>query len=487
MAETNVSVAPTTNKAASVAQPTEKKRITPLMRKIWGVGVFGEGFNMQPGQLYSMYFASDIIGVPPTVIAATTAVGSIIRLFYAPIGGMLVDGTKPMRWGKLRSWLLVGSIISFAASWWTWVQKGTPVQHQWITFIGSIFISIFYNAQVIATFSLVPSMCAYDEERAVLSSNNMTGNKLGVLLGGFLVPLVMTRFLLPNFGRASYVIIGMLCNAVMFASYMVHFKLSEGYEGNGMIVEKAAKERLTLKEAIAAIKAVPSLLPMIFADITSTTGAFLLPPFVIYLYRLVINEGQSLGMMAFHNLCIGIAGTIGSWMARLWMRKFRDKKNVCLILYPCLAVCIFTARFFVNNVYMFIFFVAMAMFFQGTTNPVEATFYYDMAIVAQAKMGKDPTPTFIAIQQFGPGISGIISSNVLAFTLVRMNYDPTAPVTEAVKMGFINGYSLVPTIITILGWIALFFFYKITPEKVAEARRIVAERGDTLVKEEDID
>jgi GPH family glycoside/pentoside/hexuronide:cation symporter len=472
---------------AATGVKQEKKHITSLMRKIWGIGVFGEGFNMQPNQLYGMYFATNVIGVPPTVIAAVTAVRSITQLFMAPIGGMMVDNTKPMKWGKLRSWLLIGSIVSFALSWFPWVPKGTPTQFYWINYIVSLFTGVFYNAQVIATFSLVPSMCAYDEERHTLASNQMTGNKLGVLIAGFLVPVVMANFLEPTFGRSAYAFVAMVCNAVMFASYMVHFKLSKGYEGNGMVVAKSAKEKLTMKDTIAAITAVPSLLPMIFADITSTVGAFLLPPFVVYLYRFVINNGETFPMMAVHNLFIGICGTIGSWTARIWLKKFKDKKNICLWLYPFIAIFIFSARFFVSNVYMFIFMVGIAMLFQGTTNPVENTFYYDMAIVAQAKMGKDPTPTFIAIQQFGPGIAGIISSNTLAWTLVTMKYDPSAPVTEAVKSGFINGYSLVPGIICILGWIALFFFYKITPAKVAEAKAIVAARGDELIKEEALD
>ena len=464
----------------------EPKHITPLMRKIWGIGVFGEGFNMSPGQLYRNYFQTTIIGVPPTVLAAIAGVSVFTGFLAAPIGSRLVDGIKPMKWGKLRSWLLVGSIISFAMSWFPWVQWGTPEQHAWIVWSVGLLTAWFYNAQVISTFALVPSMCYYDEERSTLASNNMTGNKLGTLLAGFIVPLVM-NVVEPRFGRMSYMVVAVVCNAVMFACYMVHFKLSEGYEGNGQIIANAGKKPLTLKEAGVAIAAVPSLLPMIFADITSTVGAFLLPPFVVYLYRYVVNDGQSFGMMAVHNLCIGIAGVIGSWTSRLWLTKVHDKKNICLMLYPLMALFIFAARFFTDTLPLFIFCVAMAMLFQGTTNPVENTFYYDMATVAQLKTGTDPTPTFIAIQQFGPGVAGIISTNTLAWTLVLMDYTPGVEITQQVKDGFLNGYCVAPTIIFLLGWIALFFFYKITPEMVADAKAEIIARGDELISEEALD
>ena len=472
--------------AVAVEEVQEKKHITPLMRKIWGIGVFGEGFNMQPGQLYGNYYSTNIVGVPPVVMAQIAGVRTFTSFTSAPMGAILVDGTKPMRWGKLRSWLLVGSIISFSMSWFNWWIKGTPTQHAWINFAVGLFTGYCYNAQVVATFSLVPSMCAYDEERNVLASNQMTGNKLGVLVAGFLVPIAL-GVLEPRFGNLSYMILAVVCNGVMFACYMVHFWLSKGYEGNGQVVRQK-KNRLTFKDAAAAITAVPDLLPMVIADIGSTVGAFLLPPFVVYLYRFVINDGQSMGMMAIHNLFIGICGTIGSWTSRIWLKKMKDKKHVCLWLYPFVAIFIFCARFFVNNVYGFIFFVGMAMLFQGTTNPVENTFYYDMATVAQAKMGVDPMPTFIAIQQFGPGVAGIISSNTLAWTLVLINYDRDAAVTQQVKDGFVNGYSLMPAIIIMIGWIVLFFFYKITPETVAQARATIAARGEAeFASEEDFD
>ena len=60
--------------------------------------------------------------------------------------------------------------------------------------------------------------------------------------------------------------------------------------------------------------------------------------------------------------------------------------DVCLILYPILGAFIFAARFFVDQVYMFIFMVAMAMLFQGCTNPVENTFYYDLALVSYVRV-----------------------------------------------------------------------------------------------------
>ena len=445
------------------------------MRKIWGIGVFGEGFNMQPGALYRNYFSTTVIGVPPTVMAAIAGVSAFTTFLAAPIGSRLVDGIKPMRWGKLRSWLLVGSIISLAFSWFPWIQWGTPTQYAWITWSVGLITAWCYNAQVIATFSLVPSMCYYDEERVTLSSNQMTGNKLGVLIAGFIIPLIMNNWLEPAFGRTSYLMIAVFGNSVMFACYMVHFKLSEGYEGNGQIGE-TGRRNLTLKEAGAAIAAVPQVIPMLFADITSTTGAFLLPPFVVYLYRFVVNDGASFGMMAVHNLFIGICGTIGSWTGRIWLKKFHNKKNICLIIYPLYAGFVFCARFFLNNVPMFIFFVGMGMLFQGTTNPVENMFYFDMATIAQEKTGVESNSIFIALRQFGPGISGLISTNTLAWTLVLMDYAPGMAITEQVKNGFINGYSLAPAIISCMGWLILFFFYKITPEQVAEAKAKIEER-----------
>jgi Na+/melibiose symporter-like transporter len=160
------------------------------------------------------------------------------------------------------------------------------------------------------------------------------------------------------------------------------------------------------------------------------------------------------------------------------MKAMPDRRKVLYFLYPFIAIFMFSSRFCIGNAWLFIGSVALTMFFQGTTNPVENTLYYDVGVIAQAKMGKDPTATFIALSQLAPRISGIIRGVVFSVLFVSLNYDASQPMTEAIKAGFVNAFSLVNCFIPIAGWIALVFFYKITPDRVAKARAEIAARGE---------
>ncbi|MDR1205629.1 MAG: MFS transporter [Peptococcaceae bacterium] len=458
---------------------TEKKHITKAMRRIWGIGIFGEGVNMTPAQMYGTYFLTDIALVPSALLATTTMITSVLMFVLTPLGGWLIDGTKPMRWGKLRSWLLVGSVISFIFSPVPFIYWGSPAATAITICVLGLISSTFYTTQVTATFSLVPSMCAYDDEASHLASNQMTGNKIGTMFAGFIVPLVMTPLLLST-GNMAYIIIAMACNAVMFITYMVHFKLADGFEGNGK-VGKVAEERLSFKDMAIACAAVPEIIPLIIADITSTLGAFLLPGLVVYMYRYVIMDGTQMGMMAVHNLAIGFAGMIGSYTARWWMKKIPDRRKVIYILYPFIAIFMFSCRFFTQNVFMFIFTVSLTMLFQGTTQPVENTLYYDIGVIAQDRMGKDPTATFISLAQLAPRVAGIIRGVVISVLFVSLNYDATQPMTEAIKGGFVNAFSLVNCVIPIVGWLGMLIFYKVTPQRVEAARAsLAAKAGETV-------
>jgi Na+/melibiose symporter-like transporter len=339
-----------------------------------------------------------------------------------------------------------------------------------------IVTGTFYNVMVTANYSLISAMCAYPDEESLLSSNRMTGSNAGRMIAGYLVPVVVVA-LLPALKNTTYILISILCSAFMLATYMIHFKISAGFEGNGQ-VGSIGGERLTIKEMAAAVAATPQIIVLVLADVNSTVNAFLLPGLMIYMYQYVILDGTVMPLMAIHNLAIGLLGTMGAFSARWLMKRIPDRRKVCYLLYPLISVSIFCSRFFVNAPFMFITMCALMQYFLGMSQPVEGTLYFDLAVIAQAKMGKDPTATFMGLSQFAPRLSGILRGLVMSALFISLNYDPTQPVTQTLKDGFINAFSIVSAIIPIVGWLALLIFYRITPERVEKARQEILARNN---------
>ncbi|MDR1206640.1 MAG: MFS transporter [Peptococcaceae bacterium] len=461
---------------AEVAKATgEKRHITKTMRTFWGIGEFGESIGTMMGMMYGVFFLTDIVLVPPALLAVTTMLGSVASFVLTPVAGMIIDGTKPMKWGKLRSFVLVFPLIFLLLSPFSFISWGHPTVTALIICFTGMIGGLVYTTMVTANVSLIPSMCAYDEEANALTSNRMIYASLGRMFGGYIAPVIIMAAI-ATLGNSSYLVLHIAFTLFLFCCYLVIFRLSKGYEGNGAASVKISEERLTIKDMVTAVRITPEIVPLMIADITSSLGSFLMPSLVIYMFTYVVEDGAQLGMMAIYNLVVGIVGTLGAYFSRWMMKVIPDKRYVLYITYLPIAGFVFLTRFFVGNVFIFIVLVAIMTFFMWITQPPETALYYDIAVIAEAKMGKNPIGIFLALAQYAPRVAGIINGIVLSTLFVSMGYDPTKPITEGIKMGFINAFSLVTCVIPILGWLAMFFFFKVTPARVAQAREAIAAR-----------
>ena len=452
------------------------KPITPLMRKLWGIGEFGESVSQQPGSLYATFFLTDVLVVSPPVLALTTMISSVAGFFTTPLSALFIDGTKPMRWGKLRSWMLIMPIVMLFIRPLAFLKIGSATFNAFFILIVGQVNAVLYNNAVVAINAMVPSMCSTDEERKTLSANRMFGANLGRMAASYGTPLLITVMLDSALGTSSYFVLSIATSAFLIVCYVIAFKMSEGYEGNGKGDDAKSEKKLTLKDMAKAVASMPQIIILVLADVTSTLGTFLLPGLLVYMYRYVVQGGDMMPWMATHSLFVGIAQALGSYSSRWFLKGVKNTRNLLCVVYVIIAIFIFSTRFVTGNVYLFILMSSLAMLFQGVTNPVEGMMYYDVAVVAQEKTGEDATATFVALQQYNAKIAGVIRGVVISVLFNVINYDPTAPVTDALRMGFTNVYSLTFCIIPLFGALVMFLFYKITPERVAAARETIAAR-----------
>jgi len=448
------------------------------MRTFWGMGEFGESLQGGVSGSYGTYFITNVVGVTPVVFAVVTQVMNIINFVRTPFYGVMVDGVKPMRWGKLRSWLIVGPIACLLFSPFAFINWGNPTLTIILIRAIGLISSMFFGAMVTANTALIPSMCAYDDEAAGLYSNRMVYASLGRMFAGFIGPTLVMAFQ-PALGNNVYLTLHPFFVASQFLCYLVIFRLSKGYEGNGATNMKVAEERLSIKEMVQAVIASPNIVPLMIADVTSTLGAFLLPALAIYMFRYVIEDGTQMAYFPTYNLVIGIVGTIGAYTVRWIAKPFKDKRTWLLIDYIPISILVFATRFFTGNVIHFIIVVAVMTYFVWCNQPIETAMYSDCALIAEAKIGKNPIATFLALSQYAPGFSGIINGIVMSWLFVSLNFnaaeiDALGYTPDYVIQGFTDAFSLVNCVIPIIGFFTLLFFYKITPKRIEEAKATIA-------------
>lgn len=72
-------------------------------------GEFALNIIYQTVSFWLLFFYTNVIGLRPEVAAVMFLVVRIVDVVWDPVVGTLVDKAKP-RWGKYRSWLILGGI-----------------------------------------------------------------------------------------------------------------------------------------------------------------------------------------------------------------------------------------------------------------------------------------------------------------------------------------------------------------------------------------
>ena len=81
--------------------------MSDFKKHFWGIGNIGEGFVSMVTSTYFIIFLTDTAMLPLGLVSVITLIGSILDFVLVPVSGALLVSTKPMRWGRYRSWLLV--------------------------------------------------------------------------------------------------------------------------------------------------------------------------------------------------------------------------------------------------------------------------------------------------------------------------------------------------------------------------------------------
>jgi Na+/melibiose symporter-like transporter len=219
--------------------------------------------------------------------------------------------------------------------------------------------------------------------------------------------------------------------------------------------------RLSLRQMLSTLFKTSPLLSAVFADTASTACTFILPAIAVYYYN---NVAEKPALLSVHFLTIGICSLVGAYLAR-FITKFFNARTACLIIYPIISVLLFSTKFFVYQTEIFIVINGVLYLFSGLTQPLENNLYLDTATYSRRKTEIDAKNLIISISNLPIKFAQVVKSFIISFIFVSIGYT-AGSVSEETKSGIITAYSVIPAIMPLIGWLALFFFYKLTPEKL---------------------
>jgi GPH family glycoside/pentoside/hexuronide:cation symporter len=155
-----------------------------------GSGELAQNLIYQTVSIWLLFFYTNVYGLKPEVAAVMFLVVRFIDILWDPVVGAFVDKANP-RWGKYRSWLILGGIpLAAFAMLCFWNGFSGSLLYAYVTYVG---MSMCFTLINVPYGALQASVTRDTEEITILTTVRMLFANLGGLIIKTL-PLVIAIF-----------------------------------------------------------------------------------------------------------------------------------------------------------------------------------------------------------------------------------------------------------------------------------------------------
>lgn len=459
----------------TVKQP---KSLSFSLKYLFGVGDAGFKLMSNIETFYFTFFLTNIAAFSTGIVATISSVLSIVDACLSWTYGGILNGSKAMKWGRYRSWLIVVPwIVPFIYAF-QFIKVSDNVALSAVIITASALIShIFWNFSYVANVTLVNVVGKTPEDKATLSSSRATWNSAGGILFSYM-GLPFANLLAGFVGESNKLAAAAFCLGLLFViGFYAHFRMTDGYEEiEDNSTKKAAKNKTTVKDMFAALFKNPMLMILIVADFAKWCMNFVVSGSAIYYFKYTANKP---GLMAVYILISSIAAVIGAYVFRYMASKFSSRSSM-IFAYIMSAASMILVYFCYNNVTLVIALMSVALFFYGVALAATPALYADTVVYATWKSGKDASGWIMGLQnlpiKIGVFLRGIIIPAALAAIGFSKDMDPKT-MSEAARQGMTIAFGLIPGIFCAVGALLLIFGFKLTKEKVLMYQAEINSRG----------
>lgn len=463
-----------------------KKPLSKGIKTFYGLGDMGFSLMTSVELFFFVFFLTNVAKFSLPMVALIGSITSIGDALLSPFYGAIISGTKPMRWGRNRSWMLIAPplVIPLYMLQYTRISSSEIIAAA-VVCAGFILSHIIWNIAWVANVSMIPAMANNPEERGMLSSRRATWTALaGVFFSYIGQPTALYIGNATGNPALGYTLLAGIMATLMFLGYMVVFKLTKGYEPTG--AEEAAmaltsgKARITFGGMLKNLYQNPPLMGLLLGDFFRFVGFFIITASAAFYFNYV---AQNMALFPLYLLISSVAGVIGAAMSSTLIQKLSSRVTtmVCLV---AAGLSLIIGNFLALNVTMFFVFATLARMFLGACGASFVAMYADVSIYGEWKTGENATPFVMGLMNLSLKTAIISRGTVIPLVLSLAGFNATldpSQATEAVKQAVLTVNMLVPGGTAIVSAIILFLGYKLTREKVAELQSDIDRRKNQEV------
>ena len=133
-----------------------KKPLSKAIKALYGVGDMGFSLMVSCETYLFVFFLTDVAKFSLAWVAVIGSVTTIVDAVLSPIYGGIISGTKPMKWGRNRSWMLITPPIVVLLFMFTFSKVGSEAVAAIIVMASFISSHIIWNIGWVANVSADP-------------------------------------------------------------------------------------------------------------------------------------------------------------------------------------------------------------------------------------------------------------------------------------------------------------------------------------------
>ncbi len=448
--------------------PKEKKQLSKALKTFFGVGDLGFNWMTNIETYYFAYFLTNVAQFPLAMVTMVQTIGSVIDAALSWVYGIMLNKIKPLKWGRYRSWLAVLPwvvpflyLLQFRAF-------GNGMGAALIIVFGTVSSHIAWNIPYVANMAMVNVASDSADDRNALSSVRTLWTYLARMSYSYVGPGLVAFFTAKLSVENAYAATAFALGAVMAALYFAHFVMFSGYEETGAEeiarLQKQAEQQQKSNQKTAGIGAAiasnPQILGVLGAYLFYMMYSFCFSAFAVYYGQYIALDA---GFMTKFLLISNITAVVGSIVSRKVAQKLSSKGTFQLALLG-IAVLYFCAYIMKSNPTVVIILMSVGGFFAAFATAMTVPMLANCSIYSEYKTGVNCTGAVMGFLNVPIKIAvigrGLLISTVLGIT----GFNPSIAVEEAsdaVKNGIAIGFTVIPAILLVIGFLIITFGYHI--------------------------
>lgn len=436
------------------------KKLSTFQKMSFGIGALGKDLCYAIISYFLMIYFTDTVGLTPLFVGNLFLVARVWDAFNDPMMGFVVDNTRS-RWGKFRPWILIGTIVNAVVLVFLFRKPEGLSGTAMYAYFSVMYLlwGMSYTIMDIPYWSMLPSLSRTKEERDSMSViPRIFASIAWLLMGAFAIKLVSTLGQGDNVKGYSLLAIGIAVIFVITSVITVVFVKDRSSEEAS--TGKQA-EKITIRDALHVIGGNDQLKVFIGVVLCYNLVVQLAGGIAIYYFKYVTGNEN---LYPIFTTAAQFA-EIGALFLFPILSKFLSKKQVFAIasFSPAIGLAgLVICGFFVpQNAIIIGVCGVLYKLGSGLTLGATTVMLADVIDYGEVKLGTRNESIIASFQTLLVKTASAVSAWLIGVGLTVVGYVPNVGQSASTIMGMRVLMGVVPTVITVLGFIIYVKGYKL--------------------------